>query len=49
MATSRFLRRILVAAAVVAIGGIAIVAGQSASNAAGDPLLEEVSSLRAPM
>ena len=46
MATSRFLRRILIAAAVVAIGGMAIVAAQSASNA-GDPLLEEVRALRA--
>src|SRR2546427_5740379 len=47
MATSKFLRRILIAAAVVAIGGMAIVAAQSASNAAGDPLLEEVRALRA--
>ena len=47
MATSKFLRRILIAAAVVAIGGMAIVAAQSASNAAGDPLLQEVRALRA--
>jgi predicted RNase H-like nuclease (RuvC/YqgF family) len=46
MATSRFFGRILIAAAVVAIGAVAIVAAQSASNAT-DPLLEEVRALRA--
>jgi uncharacterized phage infection (PIP) family protein YhgE len=49
MATSRFLRRLVIAAAAAAIGGMAIAAAQSASNAPGDPLLEEVRALRTDM